>query len=789
MTKRKPYRFLICIILILNAISAFSQIEQLTTPIETFVSNHLQEKVFVHTDKENYVTGEILWFKLYATDALLNIPMKLSKIAYVEVLDLTHKSVLQAKIELKNSTGEGSFLIPYSLQSGNYIFRCYTGLMKNYSADFYFEKQLTIINPLKKPEWSEKKPPIFHVQFFPEGGNLVTGIESKIGFKVNDQYGNSFFAKGIVEDQERNKIVSFETKRFGLGQFIFKPIKDKIYQALIEIEGKTLIVELPKIFQQGTVMHVNESSEKKIVINVQTSQNIHSIDLLIHTRQVLKVALHQELLNGKIQFVVPDSLVGEGISQITIFDEQRHPLSERLYFKKPQNVLQINPSIDEKTYSKRQKVDLSINIADKNFPVASNLSLSVFLIDSLQHMPVSNILSYLWLESDLKGEIESPEFYFSDNPELSICTENLVLTHGWRRFQWEDILSKQNKNEPNLSELNGHIIWAIVTRKNDLRTAEGVTVYLSLPGEKPLFYQGISNKNGMVLFNIPPFFGSNQMILQTNGKADSIYRVDLMDPFTSVFSERQSHPFELNESLAKVLRIHSIQSQVGNVYYADQQQRFSFPETLDTVPFYGKATHRYFLDDYTRFITMEEVIREYVDGVRLRKSNNDFNLKLFNDNFQNYFETEPLILLDGVPIFNINQLIALDPLKIKRIELLNQQFYQNKIVLNGIFSCYTYQGDLAGFTLDRNALVIAYEGLQLKREFYQPVYKEGIIGSNRLPDFRNVLLWKPEFDSDILGKQKTSFYTSDVAGKYLIVIQGISKNGVAGYSTQLFEVK
>jgi len=788
-SKSYRFRFVLCIILILQSVHVFCQIENPAIPFESYTINHLQEKAFVHTDKENYVTGEIIWFKLYLTDALLNKPLNLSKIAYMEVLDMLHKPILQTKIEMKESMGDGSFLLPYSLQSGNYLFRCYTGLMKNSSAEFYFEKQLTIINPFKKPDWSEAKPSVYKVQFFPEGGNLVSGIESKIGFKVTDQYGNSFAAKGFIEDEMKQKIVPFGTSRFGMGQFLFTALSGKKYQANIEVEGKKLIVDLPNIYQQGAVMKLTENAEKQIIISVQASKEIHALELLVHTRQSLKTLLHQDLVNGKLQFVLPDSLMGEGISQLTLFDEHRNPLCERLYFKKPVHVLQLETQIESKVLAKRSKVDLAIHATDNSKPVGANLSLSVFLIDSLQTAPHSNILSYLWLESDLKGEIESPEYYFTDAPDLSQCTENLLLTQGWRRFQWDGVFGKQNKTQNEYSELNGHLIWAKVTKKLGGQLAAGVTVYMSLPGEKPLFNQGISDKNGMVLFNIPAFFGNNQLILQTNSKIDSIYRIDLVEPYSTLYSSRKIHAFELQESLADLLKAHSIQSQVGNIYYADQQQKFSYPEVMDTIPFFGKSTHQYFLDDYTRFITMEEVLREYVEGIRLRNNNNSFNLRLYNESYQNYFETEPLVLLDGVPVFDMNQLIAFDPLKIKKIDLLNQQFYQNKFVLNGILSCNTYKGDLDGFSLDPNALVFAYEGLQLKREFYQPTYKEDKKTLNGLPDFRNVLLWNPELSTDKQGKQKVSFYNSDIAGKYLVVIQGISQNGVAGFSHQFFEVK
>lgn len=779
---------MLCIILILQSVNVFSQIEHFTVSFESYAETHLQEKIFVHTDKENYVSGEIIWFKLFVTDALLNKPSNLSKIAYVEVLDLTHKSILQAKIELKNSMGSGSFMLPYSVQSGNYTFRCYSGLMKNESADFYFEKQLAIINPLKKPEWQEANPPIYSVQFFPEGGNLVAGMESKIGFKANDQFGNLLDATGYVEDELKQRIVPFETKKFGMGQFLFKPVMGKKYHAVLMIHGKEIFSELPNIFQQGTVMQLTENAEKQIVINVQTTYEIQGVNLLVHTRSALKAAVHQDLLDGKLRFIVPDSLLGEGISAFTLFDEQYHPLCERLFFKKPSNVMQLAAQMDKETYGKRNKVNLTLNAVNNNLPTPANLSISVFLLDSLQAAPKSNILSYLWLESDLKGEIESPEYYFSNDTDLFICTENLLLTQGWRRFQWKEVLEKQTSYIENSAELNGHIFWVRVTKKNNLQTVEGVPVYLTLPGNKPLFYQGISNKKGLVLFNIPPFFGTNQMILQTNGRSDSIYRVELMEPFSASYSNRKLHPFELKETLADLLKAHSIQSQVANVYYANQQQTFSYPEILDTVPFYGKPTNRYYLDDYTRFITMEEVFKEYIEGIKLKKSNTGFNIRLFNASYQNYFETEPLILLDGVPVFDVNQLIAFDPLKIKKIDILNEQFYQNKNVLNGIISCTTYKGDLTGYTLDPNALVLSFEGLQLKREFYQPNYSDSKSANNRLPDFRNVLFWNPSITSDFQGVQRISFYTSDITGKYLVVAQGISKNGVAGAIQYLFEV-
>jgi hypothetical protein len=778
---------IICLVILCYSTPLFCQIDKLSIPFKSYAEQHLQEKIFVHTDKENYVTGEISWFKIYITDAHLNRPLDLSKVAYVELVNESHKPVFQAKIDLKNAMGSGSFLLPYSLQSGIYSFRCYTSLMKNNLSDYFFEKRLIIINPLKKPDWQESRATKYDVQFFPEGGNLVSGIESKIGFKISDQNGKSVDAKGFLQDGDNRQILTFETSKFGMGQFIFKPENGKKYKAKILVAGNVTTVDLPEIYLHGIVMTLSEDNRNKILIDVVANQSIQSINLLIHTKQVLKKIVHQEFINGRFHFEISKNEIGEGISQFTLFDEDNKPLCERLFFKKPINVLNIISQTDAKNYGKRQKVDLSVYTNQSQKPLAANLSMSVYLIDSLQGAPESNILSYLWLQSDLKGEIETPQYYFSDLPDVKIVTENLLLTQGWRRFQWDSVFSNKNISDKCIPEFNGHIIQVKVSTKANRQPVEGVPVYLSIPGERPLFYQGISNQNGFVIFNVVSFFGANQLILQAGKLQDSL-RIDLVDPFSSAFTYHHQPPFELEVSKVEILKAHSLQAQVANVYYTDQQLKFIHPDSIDTLMFYGKPTRRYFLDEYTRFITMEEVLREYVEGIRLRKNNEKFSLQLANENYQNYFETEPLILLDGVTIFDVNQLIALDPLKIKKLEILNRQFFQNSILSNGILSCNTYQGDLAGYSLDPNAIVIAYEGLQLKREFYHPLYNEKEYLKSRLPDFRNVLTWMPDITIDSSGRQKISFYSSDIAGKYLIIVNGIGTDASIGFTRQYFEV-
>ena len=153
----------------------------------------------MHSDKNFYLSGEICWFKLYYVDASFHKPLDMSKLAYVELLNDKNKPVLQAKIALQDGYGDGSFQLPIDLASGKYRLRSYTNWMKNFSANYFFEKELTIVNPrFFTGKDSLKQKPSYRLSLFPEGGNLVYGLQSKIAFSFTDQNNRGISCEGFI---------------------------------------------------------------------------------------------------------------------------------------------------------------------------------------------------------------------------------------------------------------------------------------------------------------------------------------------------------------------------------------------------------------------------------------------------------------------------------------------------------------------------------------------------------------------------------------------------------------
>jgi len=771
-------------------VKAQDNLDIIPTLFKQYQQQGIKEKIFAHTDKSYYTAGEIIWFKLYNVDASFHKPLSLSKVAYVELLSVNNKALLQAKIKLEQGKGHGSFYIPLTTNSGNYKLRAYTNWMKNDGADYFFEKNITIVNTQKipvieSPVVDEK----IDVTFFPEGGNMVNNIKSRIAFKAVNDEGNGIDFYGAITDNG-DTIVRFEPLHHGMGSFYLTPQINHTYKAYIQpAKGRMLVKELPQVYASGFVMHLEDKNDKLQVDIKSDNLSTQEIYLFAHTRAVIKSGLASSMQNGSAVFIIDKASLGEGISHITIFNNKRQPVCERLYFKKPANNLGLSVKTELPVYSTRRRISVDITGQSMKPKDTASISMAVYRIDSLQQTENSFIDDYLLLTSDLKGNIENPAYYFStQNNNQNEAIDNLMLTQGWRRFKWENVLNQSKPMFAFVPEYNGHIITGTVINMQTGKPQNDISTYLSAPGLFTEFTTATSDAKGMVKYEMKKFNGSQQIIVQPSIKHNGLYKVEINSPFSNDFTNNPLPSFVLPRLSAETLLKHSLSMQVQNIYAGDLLNQFHAPLT-DTSAFYLKPDARYMLDDYTRFTTLEEVIREYVVLVNLRRKENKFHLVVFDLSNNVPFEDNPLVLLDGVAIQNVNKFMSFDPLKLKKLEVVNRRYTLGAAEFEGILNWTTYKGDLANYELDSNVAVIDYDGLQLEREFYSPVYNTQEKASSHLPDFRNVLYWQPDITLNGNETKQVDFYTSDVPGKYALVIQGINNNGNSGSKLVTFEVK
>jgi hypothetical protein len=747
----------------------------------------LTEQLFLHLDRPAYVAGETLWLKAYAVDGTYHRPLAMSKVAYVEVLDAAQRPVLQAKIALAQAMGQGSFELPTELATGRYVVRAYTNWMKNAGPDFYFQCPIAVVNT-REPRSVEAPTagPAYNIQFFPEGGQLVQSLLGRVAFKVTDRQGHGVAATGTVAGANGTSIVTFQTLRNGLGSFLLTPtVAGSTYTATVRLPGGAVITsKLPMVAEQGYALRVTDTSPTDLIIAVQAklTEPVASLRLLAHTGQQVTMAAEAMVINGRTTFRIDKRQLQPGITHLTVFSGNR-PVAERLYFRRPTRtqVLAVQGSASATAFGQRSQVRLQVGAAQ---PAA--LSVAVYRLDSLAASTPADISSYLLLSADLKGFVEDANYYFRDSSAVGDqAADNLMLTHGWRRFRWEDVLSKQPPTASYPPELNGYVLQGRV-RNGAGAPAAGVPAYLSLPGHFFWFGNSVSHVDGLVQFELPQAYGLRKLVLQTNPALDSTTRVELLSPFTAGGGAAVPGLPPFSRRWAATLDERHLQAQVQQAFPLSPRYQ---PVPLDTALFYGRATEHYRLDDYTRFPILEDVMREYVPGVLVRKRKDGFHFLVVDRARYLILKENPLTLLDGLPLFDLNQLMAFDPLKIKTLDVVDSRYFSGEQVYDGLVSYRTYKGDLAGYPLNPRALLEEYEALQVPREFYAPSYDTEAQQHSRLPDLRNLLYWNPNVNLSTTNPRTLQFFTSDQAGKYLVVAQGLTANGLTGSTSFTIEVK
>lgn len=748
------------------------------------------EKLFLHLDRPCYVSGETMWFKLYAVEGTTQRPLAASSVAYVEVLSSAQVPVLQAKIALKNATGQGSLVLPAALASGRYTVRAYTSWMRNFGPEYYFHASVVVVDT-RQPLGSLAAPlaAAYDPQFFPEGGDLVQGLTSRVGFKLTDNAGQGVAATGTVLDAAGTSVAHFTTLWAGMGSFDFTPAQaGGTYRAIIKLaNNQTFTCALPAVRTQGYVLRVEEDGPTRLRVVVQAkglAATSGTLYLLGHAGQRVVVAAEAQLSQGRVVFSVSREQLAAGVSHFTLFNRQRQPLCERLYFRPPAATLTLRAQPDKTQYATREKVTLRLTSG----PLPANLSVAVYQLDSLSAASSADITSYLWLAADLRGPIENPGRYLdATNPDAAAAADNLMLTQGWRRFHWANVLASRPDSLPYPPELHGPIIRGRVMSSLTGTPAARTPVYLASPSRRPQLYNSSSQADGGVQFELPDLYGSRQLLAGLNPQRDSVDRVELFDAFSTQYAAGSPRLLTLPPRLAANLRRRHAQAEVGSRFPGGPPPAYQLPKP-DSLAFYGLPSERYYLDKYTRFKVLEEVLREYVPGVLVRLRKDGFHLVV--PDYQNRATMEdPLVLLDGVPVFNTNRIMAFDPLKIQRLDVLTTRYFLGSVVHEGIISFTTYRGDLGGFPIDPRALLQDYEGLQGQRDFYAPRYDNPAAARSRLPDFRNLLYWNPVVVTQANTDAEITFYTSDQVGRYRVVVQGLSATGLTGSTDYILKVK
>jgi hypothetical protein len=295
------------------------------------------------------------------------------------------------------------------------------------------------------------------VQFFPEGGSLVAGITSRMGFKAVGIDGLGLNIKGTITGETNETITNFETTHAGMGSFNFRPEAGKSYTANITYpDGSSAQIPLPKAENRGYALAVYQTGGDSLLVRIHASPDLYQtptgVNLVVQSGGELLYAGEVKIAKAQTSILLSKQDYPSGIAQFTLFDNKGEPMNERIAFINNADRMQLDISSEKQSYKPREKVSLTLNAKDKDGKATSG-SFSVAVIDESKvpypEEQESTILSNILLTADLKGYIEKPNWYFvKTDAAKEKALDQLMLTQGYRRFVWKNILQTDNNSKP-----------------------------------------------------------------------------------------------------------------------------------------------------------------------------------------------------------------------------------------------------------------------------------------------------------------------------------------------------
>ncbi|RYD91362.1 MAG: carboxypeptidase regulatory-like domain-containing protein, partial [Sphingobacteriales bacterium] len=286
------------------------------------------------------------------------------------------------------------------------------------------------------------------VQFFPESGFLVNGVKSKVAFKATGTDGLGKDIKGIIKDGQGNTVTTFTTAHLGMGVFTLAPQVGKSYNAHITYaDGLEKVLPLPKANDNSYVLTIDNSNPAVVVVQVLAADAAtrEPLNLVAQSGGKLLYAAKTNAAGAAINTAIPKSRFPSGMVQFTLFSALGQPLNERVIFIQRDDLLKPVISTVKQIYAPREKIKLDITAKNGRDSLVEG-SFSVSVIDEtkvkVNEDDENTILSDILLTSDIKGYVEKPAYYFiNPNDKTRANLDILMLTQGYRRFEWKQLMS------------------------------------------------------------------------------------------------------------------------------------------------------------------------------------------------------------------------------------------------------------------------------------------------------------------------------------------------------------
>ncbi|MDP4211829.1 MAG: hypothetical protein Q8926_04330 [Bacteroidota bacterium] len=764
--------------LLMNAAWAQSSLD---SSISAYSSRYEQEKIHIHFDKDAYLPGETVWMKAYLVSG--SKPSYISKNIYFDWTDARGHLLLHSVSPVTEGVSSSSFVIPDALERGVVHVKAYTQWMLNFDEAFLYNKDIPVLTASNefdaKP--GEKKS---EISFFAEGGDLVNGVNSVLAFEALDQHGRPVNVSGVIKTSKNNVVDSFHTSYQGMGSCSFKPVNGHQYLALWKDEtGEAHTTPLPQIKPNGVVLHMTSYKNDQVQYKLERSVDAVSLNRLTVMGVMDQKVVYKNnvnLVNYQAAGSINTASFPGGIMQLTVLDGDMMPIAERVVFiRNRKSYAKTQMKWDQVNLNKRARNEISLEIPDS---LSTNLSISV-TDGGLGSDSSYNIYSDLLLSSDLKGNIRDAASYLDDSENANDHLNLLLLTHGWRRFNWEAVVSGKFPplkylHDADFLTLKGEIHGAA----SSLDAGDSIALLMISRDRKkqvlnlPVNSDGKFNQHGLYFYDSVQVVYRFNHVSKINGNSEISLYSDLLPALTAARANEPGYAW------MKVPEVVLEKETNGNIIetneYAVPSQDMSYiltPRSDGSKSPSETAAH--YLSTMFAELRFAATLKESAPGTG-------------DGRFTSYSPSGHSALRNNVNISYDGTLVAMDDLKsVSMKEVLFLKFVPKTNPKGLPTLAITSRQSLAQSSILENKTGFAViTGYTPAREFYAPHYATDKIQDYQAADFRSTLYWNPAVRLD-RSHRKVSivFYNNDVSNKFRVVVEGMNQEGKLTHIEELIK--
>ncbi|MBK8952382.1 MAG: hypothetical protein IPM85_08990 [Chitinophagaceae bacterium] len=775
--------------------------------MEKWVSVSPIEKVYLCFDRENYVAGETAFFQAYLVSDWQ--PDTISTSLYIELLNDQNEIEEKKVFPVFIGCATGQVELPESLVSGYYTIRAFTATMMNHSPDFVYRKKIFVYGKMGSQKATSIPTPSIQLQFFPEGGNLVSNLNATVAFKAINEYGLPVNISGKIKNSKGIELNSFNSYHDGMGMFDLKPEKGENYYA--QVNGVDSLYALPDIMEKGIVLSLLQQPDGYFFeLQQQTSDPAFVVAYMVGQMQHHVVFSKQfGVSSAAIQGTINTKNLNSGILQVTFFNNKGMPLAERLCFvSNGEYILPAMLQTDTLDFLPGAKNRFSILLNDT---VQGNIAISVTDADYLHSTSrEENIYTSLLLTSDIKGYVHNPSWYFTaatDSAEIGM--DLLMMTNGWRRFRWTEIAAQKTEItfDKSFITLSGRIF--LKGTKKPFADKQVLLMITGLAGSKERSASLLStDKEGRFSADSLLFFGRCRLLfIDVRGKksqyidvlmdGDSLNRTFLLPPgdiMPALMIMDIANGKKWQMDFDAIMKANGIMLEGVTVKAKKKTAVEQLDDNYTTGMFSGTAFAQRVIDLVnTDEAMVQENIFEYlksrVPGIQVvdpvySSGQPALDPRLDTDKYRVYYRQMPSVSSMGSQPMTLyldeietdaNVIATLTASEIALIKVFSSFAAASGGGAGGALAIYTKKGE------DRRKVkslsnLQNYNGYSVIKEFYAPDYKE--IKPGDKPDNRITIDWRPSiFVNSINPRIPLSFYNNDRTKSFKVVVEGMTTSG------------